>query len=715
MARRGSFLSAVNAIVREAERQAREQERENKRIEREIARLEKEQLRAEKIAAKERAEYEKQCAIERVLKELDKAGKILSEQNSAIENFLLLSKDRKFVYSFDKLYSNEEFSIAKPVLKKHRPQVSPIKQTKYSILFDDIRTRNNRWRDEIQTSYFLYSFTSRIKPNFAKKILKFSNLTDIILGLLLVAILFLGLLIEVFTIDKTQIDYPIPMPFIVPLIFLWFNFAPVVYFGYKKLNPTIDKLLIKSYYLRLGFSGLLFFISLIMFLSTLEKGALIPLFISAVPLLSFYFNRAKNIAVKEAENKLCVLKNARINFNKLKFEFIDDCRKWIIEAVKTKIKNEELKLSYEQECLEWENLKNEFYENQNRLNQNINNYKTDFEIHKKEPVELYFHNIINQLEQPIDYEWKYELFYNETNKLLEIRYQLPIYDEFPNLSGLSYIKTKNEIKESCFSESANKKRYEDYIYKLIFSIIAIVFNSDRVNAIETIVFNGQAENIDRAIGKKIKNCVLSLLITKEQFEELNLEYIDPKATFKANKGIAGANISELVPVAPIVTYDKSDSRFIEAYNVLDKVNVGTNLASMDWKDFENLIRDIFEKEFSQNGSDVKITQSSRDGGVDVVAFDPDPIRGGKIVIQAKRYTNVVGVSAVRDLYGTLINEGASKGILITTSDYGSDAHNFAKDKPLTLLNGSHLLHLIKKHGQEAYIDLKEAKSILYGE
>jgi len=25
-----------------------------------------------------------------------------------------------------------------------------------------------------------------------------------------------------------------------------------------------------------------------------------------------------------------------------------------------------------------------------------------------------------------------------------------------------------------------------------------------------------------------------------------------------------------------------------------------------------------------------------------IAFDPDPIRGGKIVIQAKRYTNVVG-------------------------------------------------------------------------
>src|SRR5207237_3569804 len=115
--------------------------------------------------------------------------------------------------------------------------------------------------------------------------------------------------------------------------------------------------------------------------------------------------------------------------------------------------------------------------------------------------------------------------------------------------------------------------------------------------------------------------------------------------------------------------------------------------SMDWEDFEHLIREVFAKEFNSNGGEVKVTQASRDGGVDAVAFDPDPIRGGKIVIQAKRYTNVVGVSAVRDLFGTVMNEGANKGILVTTSHYGSDAYDFAKGKPLTLLDGGNLLSL----------------------
>ena len=48
------------------------------------------------------------------------------------------------------------------------------------------------------------------------------------------------------------------------------------------------------------------------------------------------------------------------------------------------------------------------------------------------------------------------------------------------------------------------------------------------------------------------------------------------------------------------------------------------LPLMDWLDFENLIREVFEKEFSKGGGEVKITQASRDGGVDAVAFNPIP-------------------------------------------------------------------------------------------
>jgi restriction system protein len=158
--------------------------------------------------------------------------------------------------------------------------------------------------------------------------------------------------------------------------------------------------------------------------------------------------------------------------------------------------------------------------------------------------------------------------------------------------------------------------------------------------------------------------------------------------------------------------DREDRRFVDGYDVGSGLTAETNLAAMSWEDFEHLVRELFEKEFQSRGGEVRVTRASSDGGVDAVAFDPDPISGGKIVIQAKRYTKTVGVSAVRDLFGTVVNEGASKGILVTTADYGPDAYQFANGKPLTLLNGSNLLHLLERHGYRAKIDIKEARETM---
>ena len=76
-----------------------------------------------------------------------------------------------------------------------------------------------------------------------------------------------------------------------------------------------------------------------------------------------------------------------------------------------------------------------------------------------------------------------------------------------------------------------------------------------------------------------------------------------------------------------------------------------------------------------------------------------------MVIQAERYRHTVEVSAVRDLFGTLQNDGASKGILVTTSGYGPTAFEFASGKPMELIDGSNLLYLLAEHAQiQARID-----------
>src|SRR5829696_5601769 len=145
-------------------------------------------------------------------------------------------------------------------------------------------------------------------------------------------------------------------------------------------------------------------------------------------------------------------------------------------------------------------------------------------------------------------------------------------------------------------------------------------------------------------------------------------------------------------------------RLVAETDAIGALDDRPNLLELKFTEFESLIQNLFTK----MGLETRQTGPSRDGGADCVAYDTRPIFGGKVVIQAKRYKNTVGVSAVRDLYGTLQNEGASKGILVTTSGYGSASFEFAEGKPLELLGGANLLYLLQEHADlEARIDPPE--------
>ena len=392
---------------------------------------------------------------------------------------------------------------------------------------------------------------------------------------------------------------------------------------------------------------------------------------------------------------------------------------WLDLKQKNSEENNRLVNEYNQELAEWNNEtknwekdKNQFLKEQDEYNEKIELLKSKHQNQEKEAIEEYCDMVLNNSKYPDSFPQNFELEYLEKSKILIVEYSLPSKDTFPRIKDVKFIKARNELKESYISESMLNKIFDDAMYKITLRTIHELFEADRIDAIEAINFNGWVKSINKGTGKLENTCILSILAKKEEFLEINLEYVDPKACFKNLKGVGSSKLFGITPIKPIMQLDRSDRRFVDSYDVVTGIDSTTNLAAMNWEDFEHLIRELFEKEFSVNGGEVKVTQASRDGGVDAIAFDPDPIRGGKIVIQAKRYTNTVGVSAVRDLYGTLVNEGATKGILVSTADYGPDAYNFAKDKPITLLNGGNLLHLLQKHGHQAKIDLKEAKLIL---
>jgi restriction system protein len=306
---------------------------------------------------------------------------------------------------------------------------------------------------------------------------------------------------------------------------------------------------------------------------------------------------------------------------------------------------------------------------------------------------------------------EYQLHFDEAAKTLVIDLDLPEYERTPKIKVVRYVASKNELEEVMHKDNAVRKIYDEFVYQLALAIPHAFFRCDTEQAVQAIVLNGWVTYTNRASGNQTTACIVSLHCEASELLRINLSQVDAKTCFRSLKGVASPQISSLTPVRPLIKVDRSDKRFVNSQDVIEGLGVGANLAAIGWEEFEHLIRELFEKEFSAGGGEVKVTQASRDGGVDAIAFDPDPIRGGKIVIQAKRYTNTVDVSSVRDLYGTVLAEGATKGIIVTTSGFGPDAHRFAKGKPLTLLDGNNLLYLLAKHGTVARIDLAEAKKL----
>jgi restriction system protein len=318
------------------------------------------------------------------------------------------------------------------------------------------------------------------------------------------------------------------------------------------------------------------------------------------------------------------------------------------------------------------------------------------------------HCVLSTMTLPRSIPRTWEIDFDEAERILVIDIGLPDVVHHPPTKTV--ILKKGPVKKP-LSQTERKEIIPRIHPAILLRFAHELFRNDEASVVRLLVLNGWVKFDDPSTGMNTKAYTASLMVEKKQIENLNLDKVDPLAAFDSLHGRSAGKLIEIIPIEPTISLNRKDSRFVDARAVLDTLGKSTNLAAMDWQEFEHLIRELFEKEFAGRGAEVKITQASRDRGVDAIAFDPDPIHGGKYVIQAKRYTNTVDVSAVRDLCAVVTKEGASRGILVTTSTYGADAYAFANNSPITLLNGAQLLGLLAKHGYTFRIDIREARAL----
>lgn len=330
----------------------------------------------------------------------------------------------------------------------------------------------------------------------------------------------------------------------------------------------------------------------------------------------------------------------------------------------------------------------------------IDAFEADYRSGVQDAVAAYCSMVLEASRYPEGFPQQCKIAYVPESRQVVVEYELPTVAVVPAVKAYKYVKTSDTVTESPRPQTQVRSLYASVVAQVAIRTVHELLEADSGGHIDTVVFNGMVDTTDPGSGRRVRPCLVTLRTTRDVFGELDLAHVEPLACLKHLSAGVSKSPSELVPVRPVLEFSMVDPRFVAESDALSELDQRPNLMDLSPTEFEALIQNLFTK----MGLEARQTRPSRDGGVDCVAFDPRPIFGGKVVIQAKRYKNTVGVSAVRDLFGTLQNEGASKGILVTTSGYGQASFDFAQNKPIELIDGANLLYLLSEHaGIEAKI------------
>ncbi|MEU6675334.1 restriction endonuclease [Streptomyces sp. NPDC046925] len=291
---------------------------------------------------------------------------------------------------------------------------------------------------------------------------------------------------------------------------------------------------------------------------------------------------------------------------------------------------------------------------------------------------------------PEDFPRQIAAAYDSAARQLVLDWELPAYDIVPAVKSVRYMSGTDQDKETARPESQRRALYKEVLAQCMLLVLHELFAADEQGALESVALNGFVDGHDPATGRPGHIFLATVMASRSSFRELHLAQVDAGSCLTgALRGQVSTRPDQLTPVRPSRRPQEVGNRVV-AHGSDEE----PDLYDMDPVEFENLVADLFRA----MGMQAVTTQRSSDGGVDVDALDPTPIRGGKIVVQVKRYRNTVPPTAVRDLYGTAQGAGANKGVLVTTSGFGPGSHTFANGKPLELISGTELVDLLHRHG-----------------
>jgi len=335
-----------------------------------------------------------------------------------------------------------------------------------------------------------------------------------------------------------------------------------------------------------------------------------------------------------------------------------------------------------------------------KLNHKIKFISELFEKGNASAITEYFTFVLESLNFPAKISTNYELIYKPATKTILIEFELP-----------GALSTLNEIMFSSNNEQMGiSKNLPDEIEtlcknaseKIAVKVLNTIFNADKNNFVENIIFNGFVTSKKKSFSSEFKKFVLSIDAQKNNFEKLKSNQINENEILKLLKSKFG---DEENSVQPFETINKSCSKLKEKILIPLLDEEKAEVIQLKMKDFYDFSLKFIENEFGLSQSEIKI-QNEDENGLFAQVLKISNGNAEKILIMLRNEN--IDANDVREIMRKIKDENAVNAIILTAGNCASEIKDLLLKREINLIEGKDLIEFLKIN----FHNEKEGKLIL---
>jgi restriction system protein len=174
---------------------------------------------------------------------------------------------------------------------------------------------------------------------------------------------------------------------------------------------------------------------------------------------------------------------------------------------------------------------------------------------------------------------------------------------------------------------------------------------------------------------------------------LSMKYLIPAIKFQnpfyAGMAKAAPGLATVIAGIILATAAVSAINSWRKGQLLERQKGIGSIRSISWQEFEELVGEAYRRR------GYRVTETGGggpDGGVDLILRK----NGEHLLVQCKNWRMDVGVKIVRELYGVVAAKGATGGIVICSGTFTREARDFARGKPIELIEGTALARMVEE-------------------